>query len=39
MDRSLGECGLKHIALLAMPTLGFPASLRALTWIEDLANR
>ena len=30
---------LKHIALLAMPTLGFPASLRALTWIEDLANR
>lgn len=27
---------LRHLAILAMPTLGFPAALRALTWIEDL---
>ena len=29
---------LRHLALLAMPTLGFPAALRALTWIEDLTG-
>ena len=26
---------LRHVALLAITTLGFPASMRALTWIAD----
>lgn len=30
---------LRHVALAAMPTLGFPAALRALSWIEDVTGR
>ncbi len=26
---------MRHVALLALTTLGFPATIRALTWIED----
>ncbi len=26
---------LRQVALLAIPTLGFPAAMRALSWIED----
>ncbi|MCW5695129.1 MAG: carboxymuconolactone decarboxylase family protein [Bauldia sp.] len=29
---------LRHVALLAMPTLGFSSALRALTWIDDLSS-
>jgi alkylhydroperoxidase/carboxymuconolactone decarboxylase family protein YurZ len=29
---------LKHVALLAIPTLGFPQAVRALTWIEDITD-
>jgi alkylhydroperoxidase/carboxymuconolactone decarboxylase family protein YurZ len=29
---------LRHVALLAMPTLGFPQGVRALSWIEDVAE-
>ena len=40
--RGLGEGltadELRHVALLAAPTLGFPAAVAALTWIEDLAG-
>src|SRR5512143_3628303 len=27
---------LEHVALLAIPTLGFPRAVAALTWIEDI---
>ncbi len=27
---------LKQVALLAVPTIGFPQAIRALTWIEDV---
>jgi len=30
---------LRHVALLAVPTLGFPASVAALTWIDDIVAR
>lgn len=30
---------LKHAALLAIPTLGLPQAVAALTWIEDLTDR
>lgn len=29
---------LKHIALLAIPTLGFPRAVAVLTWIEDITE-
>ena len=32
-DISLDE--MKHVAVLGITTLGFPASMRALTWITD----
>lgn len=30
---------LKQVALLAIPTLGFPRAVAALTWIEDITDR
>ena len=27
---------LQHVAMLAIPTLGFPAAVAALTWISDI---
>jgi alkylhydroperoxidase/carboxymuconolactone decarboxylase family protein YurZ len=29
---------LKHIALLAIPTVGWPQAVRAMTWIEDVTG-
>ncbi|WP_444678732.1 hypothetical protein [Halomonas sp. E19] len=29
---------LKQVALLAIPTLGLPAGVAALTWIEDITD-
>jgi alkylhydroperoxidase/carboxymuconolactone decarboxylase family protein YurZ len=29
---------LKQVALMAIPTLGFPQAVKALTWIEDITN-
>jgi alkylhydroperoxidase/carboxymuconolactone decarboxylase family protein YurZ len=38
--RALGEGiapeALRHTALLAIPTLGFPQAMRAMTWMEDV---
>jgi alkylhydroperoxidase/carboxymuconolactone decarboxylase family protein YurZ len=40
--RGLGEGlspeQLKHVALLAIPTLGFASASRALAWIEDFTD-
>ena len=30
---------VRHIAALAVPTLGFPAAVAAFTWIEDVLRR
>lgn len=30
---------LMHVALLAIPTLGFPRAVAALTWIEDITKQ
>jgi alkylhydroperoxidase/carboxymuconolactone decarboxylase family protein YurZ len=27
---------LRHVALLAIPTLGLPAAVKALTWMDDI---
>lgn len=29
---------LRHVALLSIPTIGFPKAIAALTWINDLAE-
>ena len=29
---------LNHVALLAIPTLGFPRAAAMLTWIEDITE-
>ncbi|MGQ3330542.1 carboxymuconolactone decarboxylase family protein [Halorubrum sp. FL23] len=29
---------LRHVALLAVPTLGFPKAMAVLTWIDDLVD-
>jgi alkylhydroperoxidase/carboxymuconolactone decarboxylase family protein YurZ len=29
---------LKQVALLAIPTLGFPQGVKSLTWIEDITD-
>ena len=29
---------LKQVALMAIPTLGFPQGVKALTWIEDVTD-
>ena len=35
-DASIDE--LEHVALLAIPTLGFPRAVAVLTWIEDITK-
>jgi alkylhydroperoxidase/carboxymuconolactone decarboxylase family protein YurZ len=30
---------LKHVALLAIPTLGLPQAVKGLTWIEDITKK
>lgn len=30
---------LEHVALLAIPTLGFPRAVAALTWIKDITKQ
>ncbi len=30
---------LRHVALLAIPTIGFPSSMAAMSWIDDVVER
>jgi alkylhydroperoxidase/carboxymuconolactone decarboxylase family protein YurZ len=30
---------LRHVMLLAIPTLGLPAAVKALTWIDDILGK
>jgi alkylhydroperoxidase/carboxymuconolactone decarboxylase family protein YurZ len=38
LEEGLSKEELKQVALLAIPTLGFPQGVKALTWIEDLTD-
>lgn len=38
LEAGIGLADLRHVAFLAATTLGFPATMRMLTWIEDVAN-
>lgn len=39
LDEGRTAAELRHVAMLAIPTLGFPAAIAALTWIEDILGK
>ena len=38
LDEGIDPETLRHVAILSIPTLGFPKAVAALTWIDDLAD-
>jgi alkylhydroperoxidase/carboxymuconolactone decarboxylase family protein YurZ len=38
LEEGVPPDALKQVALLAIPTLGFPRAVAALTWIEDVTD-
>ncbi|WP_311173124.1 carboxymuconolactone decarboxylase family protein [Halobellus ordinarius] len=38
LDEGVDPETLRHVAILAAPTIGFPKAVAALTWIDDLAD-
>lgn len=39
IEEGLSPDELRHVAALAIPTLGFPAAVAALTWIDDVLEK
>ncbi|GGK51253.1 carboxymuconolactone decarboxylase family protein [Salinarimonas ramus] len=38
LEEGIEPTALKQVALMAIPTMGFPQGVRALTWIEDITD-
>lgn len=38
LDEGLSPEELKHVAVLSIPTMGFPNAIAALSWIDDLTD-
>jgi alkylhydroperoxidase/carboxymuconolactone decarboxylase family protein YurZ len=38
LDEGISKKEIKHVAVLAIPTLGLPQGVRVLTWIEDITD-
>jgi alkylhydroperoxidase/carboxymuconolactone decarboxylase family protein YurZ len=38
LEEGIPPEALKQVALLAIPTLGFPRAVAALTWVEDMTD-
>jgi 4-carboxymuconolactone decarboxylase len=38
LEAGIGIADLRHVAFLAATTIGFPAMMRALTWIMDVQD-
>lgn len=38
LDEGIDPNTLRHVAILSIPTLGFPKAMATLTWIDDLAQ-
>lgn len=38
VDEGVPPEKLKHAAVLAIPTIGFPKAMAAITWIEDITD-
>lgn len=39
LDDGIAAEDLRHVAVLAMHTIGFPRSVAALTWIDDIIGK
>jgi alkylhydroperoxidase/carboxymuconolactone decarboxylase family protein YurZ len=39
LEEGVAPEALHQVALMAIPTLGFPQAVRALTWIEDITRK
>ena len=39
LEESIGAEELKQVAMMSIPTLGLPAAVAALTWIEDVTEK
>ncbi|WP_144926741.1 carboxymuconolactone decarboxylase family protein [Halorubrum salsamenti] len=39
LEEGVDPEALRHVALLAVPTIGFPKAVAALTWIDDIVER
>ena len=37
LDEGVDPAAMRQVAILAIPTVGFPAAMAALSWINDLA--
>ena len=38
LDEDIDPETLRHVAVLAIPTLGFPKAMAAMSWIDDLTE-
>lgn len=38
LEEGIAPETMKHVAILSIPTIGFPKAIAALSWIEDLTN-
>lgn len=38
LDAGASKEELRHVALLAIPTIGFPSAMAAMSWIDDIVN-
>ena len=38
LEEGIDPDTLRHVAVLSIPTLGFPKAMATLTWIDDLAE-
>ena len=38
VEEGIDAADLKQVAMLSIPTLGFPRAVAALTWIEDITD-
>ncbi|MDE2181403.1 MAG: carboxymuconolactone decarboxylase family protein [Alphaproteobacteria bacterium] len=36
LEENIGAAEIRHVALLAIPTLGLSTAVRAMTWIDDV---
>jgi len=38
LDEGIDPAALSHVAILSIPTIGFPQAMAAMTWIQDLSE-
>ncbi len=38
VEEGIGADDIRHVMLLAIPTLGLPTAVKALTWIDDIVG-